>query len=50
MQQYRKSRFFDVFCLNRIFVIDAAVKQLVSKSFLKHGVSAVALATHKFFF
>ena len=43
MQQYRKSNFSDVFCLNCIFVIDAAaVKQLVSRSFLMYGVSAVA--------
>ena len=27
-----------------------AVKQLVSRSFHKHGVSAVAMAAHKFFF
>ena len=39
-----------MFCLNCIFIIDAAVKQLVSRSFLKHGVSAVAMAAHKFFF
>ena len=40
-----------MFCLNGIFVIDAAaVKQLVSRSFLKHGVSAVAMAAHNFFF
>ena len=33
------------------FVIDAAaVKQLVSRSFLKHDISAVAMAAHKFFF
>ena len=32
-----------------MFVIDAAVKQLVSRSFLKHGVSAVAMAAHNFF-
>ena len=30
MQQYRYSKFFDVFCLNCIFVINAAVKKLVS--------------------
>ena len=40
----------DVFCLNCVFVIDTAVKQLVSRSFLKHGVSAVAMAAHIFFF
>ena len=52
MQQYRLSSFSDVFCLNCIFVIDAAVKQLVSRprSFLKHGVFAVAMAAHNFFF
>ena len=52
MQQYWKSNFSDVFCLNCIFFIDAAaaVKQLVSRSFLKHGVSAVAMAAQKFFF
>ena len=39
-----------MFCLNCIFVIDAAaVKQWVSRSFLKYGVSAVAMAAHKFF-
>ena len=38
-----------MFCLNRIFVIDAAVKQLVSRSFLKHGVSAVAMAARNSF-
>ena len=36
MQQYRYSNFSHVFCLNCIFVIDAAVKQLVSRSFLKY--------------
>ena len=50
MQQYGWSSFSDVFCLNCIFVIDAAVKQLVSRNFLKHGVSAVAMAAHNFFF
>ena len=40
-----------MFCLNCIFVINAAaVKQLVSKSFLKYDVSAVAMAAHKLFF
>ena len=40
-----------MFCLNCIFDIDAAaVKQLVSRSFLKYGVSAVAMAAHIFFF
>ena len=39
-----------MFCLNCIFVIvAAAVKQLVSRSFLKYGVSAVAMAAHKIF-
>ena len=28
----------------------AAVKQLVNRSFLKYGVSAVAMAVHNFFF
>ena len=51
MQQYWLSNFSDVFCLNCIFAIDAAaVKQLVSRSFLKYGVSAVAMAAHKFCF
>ena len=51
MQQYWKSNFSDVFCLNCIFVIDAAAaKQLVNSSFLKYGVSAVAMAAHNFFF
>ena len=51
MQQYRRSNFSDVFCLNCIFVIGAAAeKQLVSTSFLKWGVSAVAMAAHKLFF
>ena len=39
MQQYRYSNFSDVFCLNCNFVIDAAVKQLVSRSFQKYGAS-----------
>ena len=47
MQQYRYSNFSDVFCLNCNFVIDAAVKQLVSGSFLKFGESAVTMAAHK---
>ena len=52
VQQYRcrYSNFSDVFCLNCIFVIDAAVKQLVSRSFFKYGVSAVTMAAHKIFF
>ena len=49
MQQYRYSNFSDVFCLNCNFVIDAAVKPLVSGSFLKYGVSAVIMAAHKIF-
>ena len=63
MQQYRKSNFSDVFCLNYIFVIDATVKHLISKSFPKCGVflnavffnaviikySAVTMAAHIFF-
>ena len=49
MQQYRYSNFSDVFCLNCNFVIDAAVKQLVSGSFLKYEVSAVTMAAHKIF-
>ena len=47
MQQYQYFNFFDVFCLNYIFVIDAAVKQLVSRSFLKYGASAVTTTAHK---
>ena len=38
-----------MFCLKCIFVIDVAVKQLRSKSFLKCGVSAVTMAAYKFF-
>ena len=50
MQQYWSSNFSNVFRWNCIFVIDAAaVKQLVSRSFLKYGVSAVAMAAHNFF-
>ena len=49
MQQYRYSNFFDVFCLNCNFVIDAAVKQLVSGSSLKYKVSAVTMAAQKIF-
>ena len=49
MQQYRYFNFFDVFCLNCIFVIDAAVKQVVSRSFFKYGLSAVTTAAHKNF-
>ena len=40
----RKSNFSVVFCLKCIFVIDVAVKQLTSRSFLKCGVSAVTMA------
>ena len=47
MQQYRYFNFSNVFCLNYIFIIDAAVKQLVSRSFLKCGASAVTMAAHK---
>ena len=47
MQQYWYSNFFDVFCLNCNFVIDAAVKQFVCGSFLKYGVSAVTMAAQK---
>ena len=40
-----------MFCLNCIFVIDAAaVKQLVSRKFLEYGVSTEAMAAHKCFF
>ena len=46
MQQYRIS---DVFCLNCSFVIDAAVRQLVSGSFLRYEESAVTMAAHKMF-
>ena len=49
MQQYRYSNFSDVLCLNCIFVIDAAVKQLVSRSFPKYDVSAVTMAAHNIF-
>ena len=49
MQQYRFSNFSHVFCLNCSFVIDAAVKQLVSESSLKYEESAVTMATHKIF-
>ena len=50
MQQYQKTNFSDVFCLNCIFVIDATMKHLISRSFLKCGVSAVTMAAHKHFF
>ena len=50
MQQFQYSNFSDVFCLNCNFVIDAAVKQLVSGSSLKYEVSAVTMAAHKSFF
>ena len=50
MQQYRYSNFSDVFFLNCVFVIDAAVKQLVSRSFLKYDVSVVTMAARKVFF
>ena len=38
---------FDVFCLNCIFVINAAVKQLLSRNFLNCDVSAVTTAARK---
>ena len=50
MQQYQYKNFSHVFCLNCIFVIDAAVKQLVSRSLLKYDVSAVTMAAHNIFF
>ena len=50
MQQHRYAKFSGIFCLNYIFVIDAAGKQLISRSFLKHGVSAVTMAAHSLFF
>ena len=37
-------------CLNCIFFIDATVKHLISRSFLKCGVFAVTMAAHKHFF
>ena len=46
----RWSNFSVVFCLKCIFVIDVAVKQLRSRSFLKCGVSAVTMAAHKYIF
>ena len=49
-QQYRKSNFSDVFCLNCNFVTDATVKHLTSRSFLKCGVSAETMAAHIHFF
>ena len=42
--------FFVVFCLKCIFVIDVAVKQLRSGSFLQCGVFAVTMAAHNFFY
>ena len=39
-----------MFCLNCIFVIDAAMKRLVSRSFLKYGVSAVIMVAQQLFF
>ena len=47
MQQYRWSNFSDMFSLNCIFLIDAAVKHLISRSFFKCGVSAVSMAALK---
>ena len=49
MQQFRYSNFSDVFCLNCNYVIDAAVKQLVNASSLKHEASAASMAAHNFF-
>ena len=49
MQQYRYSNFSDVFCLKCNYVIDAAVKQLVSGSSLKYEASAASMAAHKIF-
>ena len=49
MQLYRHSNFSNVFCLNCSFVIDAAVRQLVSGSSLKYEISAVTMAAHKIF-
>ena len=49
MQQYRYSNFSDVFCLNCNYVIDAAVKQLVSGSSLKYEASAASMAAYKIF-
>ena len=46
----RKSKFSDVFCLNCILVIDATVKHLISRSFLKRGVSAETMACTQTFF
>ena len=39
--------FLMCFCMNCIFVIDAAAKHLISRSFLQCGVSAVTMAAHK---
>ena len=50
MQQYRFSNFSDVFCWNCNYIIDAAVKQLVSGSSLKYEASAATMAAHKIFF
>ena len=50
MLQYRKSNFSYVFCLNCIFVIDATVKHILNRCFLKCVVSAVTTAAHKHFF
>ena len=47
MQQYRYSNFSDVFYLKCSFVIDAAVRQLVSGSSLKYEESAVTMAALK---
>ena len=50
MQQYRKSNFSDMFCLNCIFVMDATVKHFIKRSFLECGASAVTMAALKHFF
>ena len=48
MQQYRLSNFSYVFGMNCIFVIDAPVKHLIIKSFLKSGAaSAVTMTARK---
>ena len=50
MQQFRYSNFTDVLSLNCNFVIDAAVKQLVSGSSLKYEESTVTIWLHTNFF
>ena len=49
MQIYRKSNLFRCVLLELHFVIDATVKHLISRSFLKCGVSAETMAAHKHF-